>query len=114
MVEAVSARPSSRLRSDPVALYLLLLQDWTVCAGAVRSQDREGGAREVTLTFSDYDPPPGVDPRELARSMARAAYESSAFAAESGKTMVVFEEGDDSASVVRKFSFAAGELAAPD
>lgn len=65
------------------------------------------GTREVTLTFTDYDLPAGVDPQEHARRIAAIAHESSGFAREADETVVVFHEGDESASVLRRYSFPA-------
>ena len=73
------------------------------------------GQREVTLTFADYELPEGVDPREHARRIAVVAHDTSPFVRESNKTEVVFQEGDEWASVLRKYSFTAGQLTAtPD
>lgn len=71
-----------------------------------------GGSREVTLTFDDYQLPATPDPREHARRIARLAHERSVFGAESDKTVVVFREGDEWASVTRRYSFARAGLVA--
>ncbi len=71
------------------------------------------GSREVTLTFDGYPLSPALDPREHARRIARFAYERSTFAEESDKTVVVFREGDEWASVTRKYSFVMADLATP-
>ena len=68
------------------------------------------GTRDVTLTFSDYELPTGIDPQEHARRIALAAHEVSAFVRDADRTEIVFYEGDESASVLRKYSFAAEAL----
>lgn len=70
-----------------------------------------GGSREVALTFEDYALPPASSAQEHARRIARFAHESSAFATESDKTVVVFHEGDEWASVTRRYSFEVTDLA---
>ena len=70
------------------------------------------GSRELTATFTDYEPPAGVDPREHAWEIARAAYQSSVLVRESDRAVIVFHQGDESASVTRRYSFRAGELTA--
>lgn len=72
------------------------------------------GSREVTLTFTGYQLPAGVNPHEHARRIAGVAYAASTFLRGSDKTTVVFHEGDESASVRRSYSFAAHELAPDD
>ena len=70
------------------------------------------GRRQATLTFTDYELPTGVDPQIHARRIVAAAYEASSFIREADKTEVVFHEGDESASVLRRYSFGAGEIGA--
>ena len=75
---------------------------------------KERGSRDVRLTFSNFERPPGVAADELARRIARAAYQASTFAGRADRAEVVFEEGDESASVARRFAFSVQELAADD
>ena len=75
---------------------------------------KERGSREVRLTFSNFERPPGVVADELARRIALAAYQASTFAGRADHAEIVFEEGDESASVARRFAFAVQELAADD
>ena len=70
------------------------------------------GSREVTLTFTNYVLPKGVTPEEQARRIAILAFKTSVFVRESDKTEVIFEEGSESASVSRRYSFSGEELAA--
>ena len=81
--------------------------------------NNEFGTREITLTFTDYELPQGVTPEVLARRIAILAFKTSAFARASDKIEVIFEEGSESASVSRRYSFsgeesAAGEAPSPD
>ena len=71
------------------------------------------GSREVTLTFDDYQLRPALDPREHARRIAQFAHERSTFAEESDKTVVVFRDGDEWASMTRKYSFVMADLVTP-
>ena len=71
----------------------------------------ELGSREVALTFTNYELPKGVTPEEQARRIAIFAFKASAFARESDKTEVIFEEGSEAARVSRRYSFGGEELA---
>ncbi len=65
------------------------------------------GTREVVITFEDYPLPARVDIQVHAAEIAETACRASAFVKEADQTKVVFFEGDDVASVLRRYSFAS-------
>ena len=96
-----------RFGSQPVVEFVCHLP---VVGKAPCPPGRGAGERQATLTFTGYELPAGVDPQDHARQIAAAAYEASGFVRDADKTEVVFFEGDESASVLRRYSFAASEL----
>lgn len=69
------------------------------------------GSQAVRLAFHDHGVPGGAVPDAYARSIARLAFEASAFARGADSVEVIFDERGEYSSVVRTYSFPTETIA---